>query len=307
MSPATAVEARNGILRMLRLARPQLIQDGVYPVQTSIINVEMDAAALLDLLTRELSRSDLEIIVWGENLWNAAVTGNENVVGQNLPVAAIPRLPQFWLSETYFVEILPGEPDAEAVSRFYRIPVPIFSCAHVVLPIPPDMEEGGTGKGWGGFHISILAGDAHFTKLYIRVMPPLFSEDPIAPQMAGIAAAQMFMTQRFIGKRKEEVAQKSRRRLERAGDTTIPTIKTVILRREAEAGAAKAAGEPAPETGVNWNYQWFVTGGWQKRRIGPRDKPEEQSHRPVYIDSYVKGPKDKPLKLPKATVLKVAR
>jgi hypothetical protein len=78
-------------------------------------------------------------------------------------------------------------------------------------------------------------------------------------------------------------------------------VKIVELRRrEASRRESDQPGESRP---VNWSCQWMVIPHWRNQRVGPG----RNDRRLVHIDTYVKGPDDKPLKAPKATVYRVAR
>lgn len=72
-------------------------------------------------------------------------------------------------------------------------------------------------------------------------------------------------------------------------------VKVVNLRRYE--GARTKCGNP-----VDWNCQWIVQGHWRKQW-----HPSTETHVPTFIHEYVKGPEDKPLKVPTSTIFKVIR
>lgn len=83
---------------------------------------------------------------------------------------------------------------------------------------------------------------------------------------------------------------------------TAPTIdtstKVVMLRKRAYRPHESAAEREAPE----WSCQWMVRGHWRQQYY-----PSRGINQPKWIAPYVKGPEDKPLKPPRATVFAVVR
>jgi hypothetical protein len=51
---------------------------------------------------------------------------------------------------------------------------------------------------------------------------------------------------------------------------------------------------------VDWSCRWIVGGHW-------RNQPYKDSTKLIYIMPYVKGPEDKPLRVPTHTVYQVSR
>ena len=47
---------------------------------------------------------------------------------------------------------------------------------------------------------------------------------------------------------------------------------------------------------VEWSCRWFVRGHWRNQYY-----KSENVHKPIWIDPYIKGPEDKPLKEPVKT------
>ena len=105
-------------------------------------------------------------------------------------------------------------------------------------------------------------------------------------------AAIAFMSQRIVSTRSERASRAARHRLQLVPE---PLIKVVRLRRHESRTGAKAEA-------VDWSYQWFVRGHWRQQWF-----PKRTIHQPLWILPYVKGPEDKPLKMPKPTVFAVVR
>lgn len=89
-----------------------------------------------------------------------------------------------------------------------------------------------------------------------------------------------------------------RRRLTRRGIEHQPAVRVVLLRRQSQ---QHESGES--ET-VEWSYRWFVRGHWHSYWVGVGDKRRLE---PRWLAPYIKGPDDKPLKPPRATVFAVVR
>lgn len=77
-----------------------------------------------------------------------------------------------------------------------------------------------------------------------------------------------------------------------------PVVRVIQLRsRQNEIG--KPDGE---STSVEWASRWVVRGHWRNQWY-----PSQETHKPVWIAPYVKGPDDKPLKPPRTRVFAVVR
>lgn len=63
-------------------------------------------------------------------------------------------------------------------------------------------------------------------------------------------------------------------------------IQIVYLRRREQHPTIN--GQPNP---VDWSCQWLVQGHWRSQF-----HPSDKTHKPIFIQSYVKGPEDKPFK-----------
>lgn len=131
------------------------------------------------------------------------------------------------------------------------------------------------------------------------------TDDIIAKQDGGarfeakvryFAAALTLLQQRLLVAEGRPAHRSVQRRL-RGTTKDAPLIKVVHLRRMTR-GAS-----PSEESGPpDWSCQWIVRGHWRQQYY--RSKNE---HRPRWIAPYVKGPEDKPLKTPRATVFAVVR
>lgn len=103
-----------------------------------------------------------------------------------------------------------------------------------------------------------------------------------------LAACFAFLQQRFLTKHRQKITQRGAvRRLAKA-NIHHPEVRVVALRKAfaRASGADRMSGDP-----VNWSCRWIVQGFWRNQWM-----PSTNSHQPIYILPYMKGPDDKPLK-----------
>ena len=306
MTPQAALKQRDALVQTLKTRKAQVIARGAWSPVITLTDGDNPRPAghelnefAVDLFTRGLELAD--VVIWEPDLWQAAVVGSDNLAGASFPGEAYVEGSQVWVGAEPLVSLSPGDDDAEALSTFFGVPLPLRAVTHLVLSVPGTPPR--------STHVAfIVSGDDPIP--YLRMLPSLYVGQPIVLELSAFAAAQLFMQQRFVRATREALPKPKnsiRRMRDRLGQLE-PTIKRVTLRREAvttrdEAGVENAEGGNTSQ----YSCQWLVTGGWQRRRRGPRDDASQQYLAPVYVDTYLKGPSDKPLKLPKATVLKVKR
>lgn len=81
------------------------------------------------------------------------------------------------------------------------------------------------------------------------------------------------------------------RRMLRTGLGDPRTVKVVVLPRRARSEQPNSE-EEGEADGTSWSRRWVVEGHWRQQWY-----PSQQRHAPKWINSYVKGPDDKPLVL----------
>lgn len=90
---------------------------------------------------------------------------------------------------------------------------------------------------------------------------------------------------------RQERAQKDRgttRRLARMGTTLRQEeVRMITLRQQRPTSEANGSGDSEE---VLWSHRWVVSGHWRNQYY-----PSTNEHRPIWINSYVKGPDDRPL------------
>jgi hypothetical protein len=112
-------------------------------------------------------------------------------------------------------------------------------------------------------------------------------------EMRWLFAALHLMAQRLATTVTHETDRATRRRAERNQQVAPPFIRVVTLRRLEEARPKN----PRPAE-VDWQWQWEVSGHWRRH---PTDAAKK-----VFVEAYIKGPEEKPLK-PGSHKLFVAR
>lgn len=101
-----------------------------------------------------------------------------------------------------------------------------------------------------------------------------------------IYAALYLMAQRLAVTVQHATDRHTRRRAEREQQQAPPFVRVISLRRLEQ--VRPRSGTPAA---VDWQWQWEVRGHWRNQFY-----PSEGVHKPKFIEAYVKGPADKPLK-----------
>ena len=117
-----------------------------------------------------------------------------------------------------------------------------------------------------------------------------------------IASCLSFMEQRITIPVSRPTGRATRRRLERKHDTfqAAAEVQVIELRRR-ERRPQEHVDEEDRQT-PEWHVQWLVAGHWRRQYFS-----SSNTHKPLYIAPYVKGPADKPLKPPASQLFVVKR
>lgn len=111
-----------------------------------------------------------------------------------------------------------------------------------------------------------------------------------------VYAAFHLMSQKLATTVKHDADRATRRRLERerqsTPETPAPTVRVVTLRR---LEMVRSTGPQSHK--VHWQYQWRVRGFWREQWYAA-----ERVHKKIWIEDFIKGPSDKPLKPPVHTI-----
>lgn len=117
-------------------------------------------------------------------------------------------------------------------------------------------------------------------------------------EMDYVAAFFSFLEQKLIRHAPARVPRSTRHRIERNQWQVEPVV-NVITFRGVDYVRPEGGGDSSP---IEWNCQWLVRGHWRQQFY-----PSEDRHRAIWINPYVKGPEDQPLKKPKVDLFAVVR
>lgn len=152
--------------------------------------------------------------------------------------------------------------------------------------------------GFSGFQIGSTLGGIVRGK---RVSP--FDRAPLDPSKRALSlvrfllAASTWLNQRILSIGSGHIERHRRKQIARENNVPPPTdVRVIQLRRLESEPHGQAAGAEA----VEWSCRWIVNGHW-------RNQPYKDSTKLIYIMPFVKGPADKPLKVPTHTVYQVSR
>jgi hypothetical protein len=116
--------------------------------------------------------------------------------------------------------------------------------------------------------------------------------------MRHVATAFAFLHQRIFVTKREAPDRAARRRIAKERpDLGQPVVRVVRLRTAERQQEHRQDGEP-----VEWSCRWIVRGHWREQWF-----PKLRKNQPIWITPHVKGPDDKPLRAPRATVFAVVR
>jgi hypothetical protein len=113
-----------------------------------------------------------------------------------------------------------------------------------------------------------------------------------------LSALFAFCGQRLLSTREERTDRGSRRRLQQQGWARDPLVRVVRLRRTEPRTPTPGEGADSPD----WSCRWVVRGHWRQHWF-----PSKRQRQPIWIAPHVKGPENRPLKAPRATVFAVVR
>lgn len=127
-------------------------------------------------------------------------------------------------------------------------------------------------------------------------------EEPVRPRDIAlfrfVLAAATWLKQRIAITHPGHIERHRRKQLAREYDFVMSDVKVVQLRR-----VEPQTHEHDPNVdSVEWSCRWIVGGHWRNQY-----HPSTGKHELKYILPYVKGPADKPLKVPTHTVYEVSR
>jgi hypothetical protein len=141
------------------------------------------------------------------------------------------------------------------------------------------------GAGWTEIKVSVDAADDESWRYFRK-------------QARYLASLFAFMKQKILVSYSVLAERHARKRVEREGLLHEPLVRVIELRRRE--GIEQREDHEAVD--VAWSHRWIVRGHWRQQFY-----PSKHTNQPIWITPYVKGPEDKPLKPPRATVFAVVR
>lgn len=219
-------------------------------------------------------------LVWKSPIWDASQRGNSNLIGMSVP-ANLPRGAYVWVFDPpYTLCENVGTPPLEWHG------VCIFSDELGLFQIRFRFDEDQTGM--------LTLNDGFLC----RTCPPLSVGDACPDEYASIIAGLCFLEMEFVGRQRITLPRHIRRAAEMKRRPELPEINTVTLRRTArDETRGKSDGEP-----FDYSCSWIVSGHWRNQWY-----PKAAEWKPKYIEPYLKGDPEKPLRQPKGTVYVVKR
>jgi hypothetical protein len=113
-----------------------------------------------------------------------------------------------------------------------------------------------------------------------------------------IAAAFVWLNQRICQFRSGHIERHRRKQLVRENKQPVASDVKIIELRRVESSPPPLGHVSEP---VDWSCRWILSGHWRNQAYANAE------HKLIYILPYVKGPEDKPLRVPTHTVYAVRR
>lgn len=257
-----------------------------------------------------------EIIVWDNQILKSAQTGHECFI-DTFPQPDLFYGPaELWMlshdqplsEEFYEVLGLSGEWLVSSILLFREdVPKAKDTLAGAIAGMPEYiktfaqelLDHGGKRFIAGSIFLCREEGYVAEDNLYWMNIPVggLYPDQPINESWAPLIAGMQFMRS-SIAKTTEFKPPRQFLRQAARKNEYVPPVKTVILRRFENLVRDKSMRET-----IEWTCQWFVRGHW-RRLHEPR---QSDGALMTYVQPYVKGPEDKPLRPPRESIYAVAR
>ncbi len=222
-------------------------------------------------------------VYWDSNIIKAAVSGHEAFVGRYIP--AINPINQIWLFKDPNTMVADWMQHKEGYCELGRF----------------------IGQNHSGtimfMHVCVNDRKPEIRTEDLALVPIAITSDYCIGKdnavVSSFAACLEFMDQNFVEKTNLlKVAQFSSEPRDQSDKARAREIEIVYIRRR-EQHPTLQDGTPNP---VDWSCQWLVKGHWRNQY-----HPGDKSHKPTFIQSYVKGPEDKPFKVPAQSIHAVVR
>jgi hypothetical protein len=227
-----------------------------------------------------------EIVIWTQEMLNTAVRGaNEAFAGATPPVSLFDGIAERPLTQLWYVA--DGGFGLHDYDNWMQLPKDSKSDTLLVF----SHAKNGAPTIGGVFDYRIEGRAIP----YLRPVALLRPNEQLKGGDLCLLTGLLFMRLQLATKEPVQLPRPDRRRLQREGKP-VPEINIIHLRRR----------EPSDwhtNAEREYHHRWIVKGHW-RRLNQPRKK---DGARVTFVDSYVKGPEDKPLLPPRETVFAVTR
>lgn len=163
------------------------------------------------------------------------------------------------------------------------IDAPLFPVTHMVFPL--GCRAGVIARAFELRDAGIDFDEGEeIQKLTIAAKNAQFAYDDVFFRFT--MAALLFVNQKILTVSNHHPSRRQRRRAAHEGrDISSQQVRVVRLRARSSAAAASKGGS------IDWACRWAVSGHWRNQFY-----PNEDRHKTIWIDPYVKGPEDKPFR-----------
>jgi hypothetical protein len=159
------------------------------------------------------------------------------------------------------------------------------------------------GYPWPAFHERLIGHDTLDGLAHTIRSEPATNDEHAALRLVSlqiwrfVLAGCVWIHQRIATVSLGPVERHRRKQLQREAGMVVRDVKVVELRRLESTLREPGKGEP-----VDWSCRWIVDGHWRNQY-----HPSTGKHELTFVQPYVKGPADKPLRVPAHTVYLVDR
>lgn len=126
---------------------------------------------------------------------------------------------------------------------------------------------------------------------------PVAASTDMMHEIRWVYSALHLMSQRLAVTVEHKPTMLARQMAARKKLDIAPLLRVVTLRRMEQDREQSGAGESR-----DWQWQWMVRGHWRNQWYAA-----EQAHKQIFVEAYMKGPADKPVKDSPITIVRVAR
>lgn len=289
-TPEAALEVKRDILDALKTSLPEVIAKAKWAGNAEVLD------SSLFRLTAAIEQA--EIVLWEPELWVAAISGC-SVFASGVDAQFIrDTKPQLWMTTSRYDGEwgLPEDASVPADANLLALALVEVEGERVEREPLTGAPFTEAKRGAAFCLIFELPGEVPI----LRLLPPIFPEEPIPDYLTALVAAAHFMRLPLVRTEEVKPPHHVRRRAERE-KRKLSKVHVIYLRRLRKEKKAQETEERSGEE-REYNWQWLVGAHW---RMQPY--PSLGISKRIWIAPYFKGPIDKPFKPPGAKLYKVSR